>query len=152
MSNWFKGYIEIQCTLSMVENSLENCGNHYLNVIKNMPGLKNVELVDEGDDFITIKTNEGIMKRTNISKTSEKDKITIKYDEEYDTGSMLTVKSHFIDNYKSSANNIVFETVISGVKTKGFMGLFYKLFGKSSIGNAFLSSCKTYLETYKKQS
>jgi hypothetical protein len=52
-----------------------------------MPGLASVNLVEPGNDFVIIKTNEGLMKQTNISKKVEADSIIIEFDEEYKAGS-----------------------------------------------------------------
>ncbi len=59
-----------------------------------MPGLTSVEKMEEGSDFVTIRTNEGLMKRTNISRIIENEKLTIEFDEEYQAGRMVNVQSH----------------------------------------------------------
>jgi len=69
--------------MQRVKLSLENPGEHYVGVISLMPGLKNVELVEEGEGYVTIRTNEGLMKRTNISKLVEPDRVVVELDEEY---------------------------------------------------------------------
>ena len=101
MSIWFEGFGEIECNISQVKHTLDNLGEHYVGVISLMPGLTSVELVEQGSDFVTIKTNDGLMKRTNISKL---------------------------------------------VEAPGLLGFFYRNFGSSNTGNAFLTSYKTYFE------
>ena len=91
MSIWFEGTTEINCTLQQVKQSLENLGEHYVGVISLMPGLTSVELVEEGSDFVTLKTNEGIMKRTNIVQRVEADRVVVELDEEYQAGRMVTL-------------------------------------------------------------
>jgi len=60
---------------------------YYLGVIKLMPGMTSVELVEQESDSVIIRTNEGLMKRTNISKDIEAENIVVECDEEYQAGS-----------------------------------------------------------------
>ncbi len=96
MSVWFDGSNEIDCTIQQVKDSLEDYGEHYVGVISLMPGLTTVELVEQGIDFVTIRTNEGLMKRSNISKQIEGDSVVVEFDEEYEAGSKVTAHSHFL--------------------------------------------------------
>ncbi len=91
-----------------------------------------------------IKTNEGLMKRTNISKRIEAESVVVEFDEEYQAGSMITTKSHFLDEFTTSDTGVKHRTVMSGVEAPGLLGFFYRNFGKSNTGNAFLKSYKTY--------
>ena len=95
MAVWFEGNTEIACNIKQVKDSLENLGEHYVGVVSLMPGLTSVELVEVGVDFVTIRTNEGLMKRTNITKRIEAGSVVVEFDEEYQAGSMVTTKSHF---------------------------------------------------------
>ena len=146
MSVWFEGTNEIECNIEQVKHALENHGEHYVGVISLMPGLTSVELVEQGSDFVTIKTNEGLMKRTNITKRIEAESVVVEFDEEYQASSMVTVKSHYMDEFTSSDTGVKHRTVISGVEAPGFLGFFYREFGKSSTGKALLESYKTYFE------
>lgn len=146
MSIWFEGNSEIACSIQQVKHALENLGEHYVGVIRLMPGLTSVELMEQGDNFVTIKTNEGLMKRTNISKRIEAERVVVEFDEEYQAGSKVTTKSHFLDEFTTIDNGVTYHTVISGVEAPGLLGFFYRNFGKSSTGNAFLTSYKAYLE------
>ena len=148
MSVWFEGNIAIECTIQRVEHALDNLGEHYVGVISLMPGLTSVELVEQGSDFVTIKTNEGLMRRTNISKRIEAESVIVEFDEEYQAGSMVTTKSHFLDEFTTSDTGVKHRTVMSGVEAPGLLGFFYRNFGSSNTGNAFLTSYKTY---FKKQ-
>ena len=67
-----------------------------------MPGMTLVELVDEGDDHVTIRTNEGLMRRTNITTVVEDDRVVVDYDEAYDAGSKVKMTSHFRDEFTTS--------------------------------------------------
>jgi hypothetical protein len=111
-----------------------------------MPGLTSVELVDQGSDSVTIKTNEGLMKRTNISKRIEAERVVVEFDEEYQAGSRVTTKSHFLDEFATSDTGVKHRIVMSGVEAPGLLGFFYRKFGSSNIGNAFLASYKAYFE------
>ena len=75
MSTWFEGRGEIDCGLERVARCLEDLGAHHLGVIGRMPGLSTVEVVEQGLDFVTLRTNEGAMKRTAISKRIEPDRV-----------------------------------------------------------------------------
>jgi hypothetical protein len=146
MSVWFEGYNEIECNIQRVKHDLENYGEHYVGVISLMPGLTSVELVDQGSDFVTIKTNEGLMKRTNISKHVEAESVIVEFDEEYKAGAMVTTKAHFVDEFTTSDTGVNHHTVMSSVEARGLLGFFYRKFGKSNTGNAFLKSYKAYFE------
>lgn len=146
MSMWFEGSIEIECSIQQLKRSLEKHGEHYLGVVGLMPGLTSTELVDQGSDSVTIKTSEGLMKRTNLSKHTEAENIAVEYDEEYQAGSRITTKSHFLDEFTASDFGVRLHTVISDVEARGLLGFFYRRFGSSSTGNALLKSHKTYLE------
>jgi hypothetical protein len=146
MSVWFEGNSEIECNIQQVKNAIENLGEHYVGVISLMPGLTSVELVEQGSDFVTIKTNEGLMKRTSISKRIETESVVVEFDEEYKAGSMVTVKSHYLDEFTASDIGVKHRTVLSGIEAPGFLGFFYRNFGKSSTGKALLKSYKTCLE------
>ena len=146
MSIWFEGHSEIECNIQVVINTLENHGEHYLGVVSLMPGLTSVELVEQGDDFVTIKTNEGLMKRTNISKNIEPQRVIIEFDEEYEARSMVTANSHFRDEFSINGTGVTHHLIMSDVKARGLLGFFYRRFGSSNIGNALLKSYKAYLE------
>ncbi|KAA3662500.1 MAG: hypothetical protein DWQ04_13310, partial [Chloroflexi bacterium] len=106
MSIWFEGNSEIACSIQQVKHALENLGEHYVGVIRLMPGLTSVELMEQGDNFVTIKTNEGLMKRTNISKRIEAERVVVEFDEEYQAGSKVTTKSHFLDEFTTIDNGV----------------------------------------------
>ena len=143
---WFEGSNEIIVGLPKIENSLGDIGQYFLGVINLMPGMTNVNMIEQGDNSVTLKTNEGIMKRTNILVEIEKDNILIEFDEEYRAGKTITTNSHFMHEFKTTAHFINHRIVISSLKAPGFMGFFYRNFGSKNIGNAFLDAHKNYLE------
>jgi hypothetical protein len=108
--------------------------------------MTSVELVEQGSDFVTIKTNEGLMKRTNITKRMEAESVVVEFDEEYQAGSKVTTTSHFLDEFTTRDTGVKHRTVISGVEAPGLLGFFYRKFGSSNTGNAFLTSYKAYFE------
>jgi len=146
MDVWFEGTIEIDCNIQRVKLGLENLGETYAGIVSLMPGLSSVELVDEGTDFVIIQTNEGLMKRTNIAIRTKDESVIVEFDEEYKAGAMLTTNSHFKDEFTISVNGVYYHTVISNIKAPGFMGFFYRNFGSSNTGNAFLRAFKTHFE------
>ena len=146
MAIWFEGSNDIECNIEQVKQEIEKHGEHYTRVIALMPGLSSVELVEQGNDFVIIRTNEGLMKRTNISKKIEGESVVVEFDEEYQAGSMITTKAHFLDEFTKKNVGVKHRIVISNLVTSGLMGFFYKNFGKSNTGNAFLKTYKTYFE------
>lgn len=48
-----------------------------------MPGLSSVDLVEQASDSVTIKTNEGLMERTNIVKRVGSAGVVVEFDERY---------------------------------------------------------------------
>ena len=142
---WFEGSNIIECSIGEIENIIENHGKFFTGVASFMPGLTSVELIDEGKDHVIIKTNEGIMKRTNIKKRHEPNKVVIEFDEEYQAH-MVTANSHYLEEFITSEDGVNHRTVISDIKAPGLVGFFYRSFGSANIGKAVLKSFKTYLE------
>ena len=147
MAVWFEGQNEVDCTLQDVERAFDNPGDHYVGVVGLMPGLTTVELVEEGTASVTIRTNEGLMKRTNISKRVESDRVVVDLDEVYQAGSKVTVTGHFSDEFKKSASGVMHRLVVSDVEAPGFLGSLYRRFGSKKMGNAHLAAYKAYFET-----
>ncbi len=101
--------------------------------------MTTVELIEQGKDYVTIKTNEGTMKRTNISVDTSEDKILVEFDEEYIT-SKITTNSHFVEKFEAKNDNIELNIEISNLVAPGFLGFFLRNFGSKNIGNGFLDS------------
>ncbi len=123
MSAWFEGRSDIDCDLDRVQRAFDDLGGHYVAVVGLMPGITTVELVDQGSDSVTIKTNEGLMKRTNIAKRVEADRVVVEFDEVYEAGSKVTVTSHISDHFTSDENGVAYHMVISDVEAPGTLGL-----------------------------
>ena len=144
-SVWFEDTTKFSCKINDVDKSLKNLGEHFKDVISIMPGMTSVELIEQGSDFVIIKTNEGIMKRTNISIVSNQGKITVEFDEEYQAGRTIKTNSHFVEEFEANDNEIRLRVEISKLIARGFMGFFYRNFGSKNIGNAFLKAYENYL-------
>ena len=146
MSVWFEGASELRCDIEQVKRSLDDLGDHHVGVISLMPGLTSVELVDQGSDSVTIRTNEGLMKRTNITKRLQAESVVVELDEEYAAGSKVTTTSHFVHEFTPSDTGVSHRMIISDVEAPGFLGFFYRRFGSSKMGNAFLTAYEAYFE------
>lgn len=88
----------IACKIEDIKKSFSDIGNHYKELVSVYPGMITVELIEQGKDNLTIETNEGTMKRTNISVDRSENKILIELDEEYIT-SKITTSSHFVEKF-----------------------------------------------------
>ena len=146
MSVWFEGSSEIDCDLGQVKRALENPGELYVGIVSLMPGLTSVELVEQGDDSVTIRTNEGLMKRTNIAKSVEADRVVVNFDESYEAGSKVTATTHFSEEFATVDTGVTYRLVMSDVEAPGFLGFFYQRFGSSKTGNAFLTAHKAHFK------
>ena len=146
---WFEGSNMINCKIQEIEGCIKNPGEFITGTVSLMPGITSLELAEEGSDFVIIKTNEGLMKRTNIKKSLEQTKLVIEFDEEYQAGRMITAKSHYFEEFTAAENGVIHRTVISDVTAKGLIAYFNKVFGSKNIGKAVLASNKEYLEKIK---
>ena len=142
---WFNESIMIECNIEDVNNSLSDIGEHYKKLLSFYPGMTTIELIEQGNDFVTIKTNEGTMKRTNISVNRLESKIIIELDEEYLT-SAITTNSHIVEKFERKDYKLELQIEISNHKAPGFLGFFLRNFGSKNIGNGFLNSYKKILE------
>jgi hypothetical protein len=143
---WFEGSIQINCNFKKINDSVNNLSKSYTEITTLMPGINMAKLVKQGSNHLTIKTNEGIMKRDNISKKIQKDMITVEFDEKYQAGNKITTRSHHLEEYTLNGSKINYHLIISNVNASGFLGFFYRIFGKKNIGNAILKSHKAYFE------
>lgn len=146
MSVWFQGEGEIDCSIEQVKDAVEQPGRYFVGVVGLMPGLTSVELVEQQGDSATITTNEGLMTRTNVSRREDADGVVVEFDEEYEAGSKVTTNSHFCEEFVASDGRVMHRLVMSDVNAPGFLGFFYRRFGSSKMGNAFLTASKAYFE------
>jgi hypothetical protein len=148
VSVWFEGSGEIACDIQHVRAALQNHGEYFAGVVGLMPGLTSVELVEQGGDFVTIKTNEGLMKRTNISKRFEAEGVVVEFDEDYQAGSKVSTTAHFTEQYTAGDGAVTHRLVMSDLEAPGFLGFLYRKFGSSKTGNAFLKAEKANMERH----
>ena len=146
MAIWFEGENEILCSLDDVKQAVGDVGAYFTGVVSLMPGLTAVELVEQHDDTLAIRTNEGLMKRTNISTRSEADRVVIEFDEEYEAGSKIATNSHFRHQFVADETGVTHLMVIRDVTAPGLLGFFYRKFGSTKMGNAFLAAHQAHLE------
>ena len=146
MSAWFEDSNQIECSIQHVKQAFENPGEFYVDVVSHMPGMTSVELVEQGSDFVVIRTNEGLMRRSGITVRIEPESVTVELDEDYQAGSKVKARSHFLDEFTASAGGVDHRITISDVEAPGLLGFFYRTFGSSNIGRAFLQSHKASLE------
>jgi hypothetical protein len=144
---WFEGTTQIDCDLESVKTSVADFGTHFAGVVSSMPGITEAELLEQGEDFVTIGTNEGEMRRNNIECSVGDDEVVLRFDEVYET-SKVTGRSHFEDTYTaSSSGGVQFKSVVSDVQADGVLGFLYRKFGSRNMGKAFLPSQKKYFES-----
>jgi hypothetical protein len=144
MSSWFEGQIEIECDVELIKRSLDDPGEHFVGIVRHMPGLTSVDLVEQGDGVATIRTNEGLMTRSTIDIQVEDDRVVVEFDEEYEAGNKMTARSHYRDEFTSTDSGVRYQTTISGVEAPGVLGFFYRTFGSSSIGKAVLKATRQH--------
>jgi len=142
---WFHKSTTIDCKIENINNSLDNLGEHYKKLMSVYPGMTTVELIEQGKDYVIIKTNEGLMKRTNISVLLSEDKTIVDFDEEYIT-SKLTTNSHFVERFDPKNDKTEANIKISNLVAPGFLGFLLRNFGGKSIGQSFLNSYKKVFE------
>jgi hypothetical protein len=59
---------------------------------------------------------------------------------------MVTARSHFLDEFTTRGKGVSHRLVMSEVDAPDFLGFFYKKFGNSKPGNAFLAAYEAHLE------
>jgi hypothetical protein len=81
MTVWFDGTSDIGCSIDQAKEPLDDLGELFAGVVGLMPGLTSIELVEKGPESVTIRTNEGLMTRTNIAKRFEAESVAVDCDE-----------------------------------------------------------------------
>ena len=145
MSIWFEGENEVNCSLDQVCHALDDLGGHYLALLEFLPSVTSVELVDQSGDSVTIRTNEGLIRRTNITRELTEDRATVEFDEVFE-GPRVTINARYVDEFTRHSSGVRHHLTISDMKTRGFLGSLYRMFGARSNGKAFLGAYKACLE------
>ena len=144
---WFEGEGEIATDIATVAGAYADLGGHYVDVVSRMPGMSSVELIEQGSDFVKIRTNEGVMHRSNITRTVRDDRIVVAFDEAYKAGSKVAATSHFTHTFSATDDGVHHHLVVSDLEFPGVLGFFYRNFGRASMGKAFLGSYKACFES-----
>ena len=133
---WFEGTTQIDCDLQSVKNSVADLGTHFVGVVGSMPqGIIEAELLEQGEDFVTIRTNEGVIRRRNINCSVGDDEVILRFDEVYEA-KKVTGRSHFEDTYTASnSGGVQFQkSIVSDVQANGVLGFLYRKFGSAKHG------------------
>jgi len=147
MAIWFEGEGEIEADVATVASSYDDLGGHFVGVVSRMPGMSSVELIEQGADFVKIRTNEGVMHRSNITRSVSGDRVVVEFDEEYKAGERVASTSHFAHTFSAAGDGVHHHLVVSDLAFPGVLGFFYRHFGRASMGKAFLGSNKAYFES-----
>ena len=59
MSVWFDGSQQIDCSIEDVKRALADPGDLFAGVVRHMPGMTSVDVLEKSADSVTIQTNEG---------------------------------------------------------------------------------------------
>ena len=145
MSVWIDGSGEINCGIERIREGLADFGELSVGVTRHMPGLSSVELVKNDGHVVVVRTNEGLMERSNISVTKEGDGVQVTFDESYKAG-RITVASRYAHYFTPAQGSVLHRAVISDVKGSGLLVFLYRHFGRWSMKRAFLKSYKDYFE------
>lgn len=148
MGVWFRGSGDINCTLEDVRRAFEDPGAVFVGVVGRIPGMTSVEIEEQGSDSVIIRTNEGLMTRSNVVQRNADERLVIEYDERYEARAKVTTRSHFTHEFIAHHAGVTHRFAISDVAASGLLGLLYRLFGKSKTGNVFLGAHKNYFETH----
>lgn len=144
MKVWFDGEGDIASDLGSVQVALANPGEYFVAVVRLMPGLSEVELVEQGEGFVTICTNEGLTERTNLSLAVDAERVVMEFDEVCDASGRVTASSHYRDECVAADAGVRNHLVISGVEAPGVLGFLYRNLGSGSIGKAVLEANRRY--------
>ena len=57
---WYQKSTRVVCNIEDISKSLSDIGKHYKELMSVYPGMTTVELIEQGKDYVTIKTSEGL--------------------------------------------------------------------------------------------
>ncbi len=145
MSVWYEGSTDLDCDFLTVVTDLEDPAAHFLAVTRAMPGITTVELTEQGQDRVTLETNEGTMTRSGIEVATADDQATIEFDEQYRT-SRVTVASHHEYRFGAHGDGVTLQLTITDVDAGGVLGFAYRKFGGKNIGRGLLGAVKAHMD------
>lgn len=140
MTIWFDGEHELACSFEEICSAWEEPGATFVSILKFYPGLTTVNLVDEKNDSVTIKTNEGTMTRTNLVSNIEANRLRVEFDERYEAGNKVSATSHFVHEFSASETGVHHKIEIHDVVAPGVLGFFYRHLASGNIGKGFLDA------------
>ena len=111
--------------VTLSKRALENPGELYEGIVSLIPGLTSVELVEQGSDSVTIRTNEVLMKRMDIAKSVEADRVIVNSDESYEAGSKVTATTQFSEEFTTANTGVTYRLAMGDLEAPGFLGFFY---------------------------
>lgn len=126
MSMWFDGTSGIECEFSDMTAALDDPGALFVGVVSRMPGMTTVGFVDQGNDSVSIETNDGSMQRMSFSREIEDQRVVLEFDEEYEAESRVTVASHFRHEFTAPVQGVDHRLVISNVSATGVLRFFLR--------------------------
>ena len=142
----FEGSKELSYTLLEVSNAIANIGLYFVGTTRNMPDMTSVVLVEQGPKFVTFKTNEGLVKRTNIDIRIADERISVEYAEEYWAGKHIAAISHVMDVFTPGQTGVEHSITISGVEAPGFGRFFTRSLDVPGLGEALLAAQHAHIE------
>ncbi len=146
MKTLFEGSAELPFSLQDITDALANIGLFFVETTRRMPDMTSVVLVEQGADFVTFKTNEGLVKRTNIDIRLTEERISVEYAEEYWAGKLIAGISHVMDEFTPSQTGLTHTTTISGVEAPGFGGFFSRSLDVPGLGKALQAAQRAHIE------
>jgi hypothetical protein len=145
MKTLFEGTTVLPFSLQDISAALSNIGLYFIETTRNMPTITDVILIEQGANFVTFKTNEGLVKRTNIAIEHTEARIRVEYAEEYWAGKLIAGISHVMDDFTTSQTGVEHCTIISGVEAPGFGGFFTRNLDVSSLGKALQTAQRRHI-------
>ncbi|MDG1483216.1 MAG: hypothetical protein P8R54_26740 [Myxococcota bacterium] len=146
MKTLFEDTTALPFCLQDISAALSDIGRYFVETTRNMPDMTSVVLVEQGASFVTFKTNQGLVKRTNIAIEHTAERIRVEYAEEYWAGKLIAGISHVMDDFMPCPAGIAHCTTISGVEAPGFRGFFTRNLDVSGLGKALQVAQRRHIE------
>ncbi len=145
MKTLFEDTTVLPFSLPDISAALSDIGLYFVETTRNMPDMTSVVLVEQGAGFVTFKTNQGLVKRTNIAIEHTAARIRVEYAEEYWAGKLIAGISHVMDDFTPRPAGLAHCTTISGVEAPGFRGFFTRNLDVSRLGEALQAAQRRHI-------
>lgn len=146
MKTLFEGSTDLPFSLQEITDAISDIGLYFVETTRRMPDMTSVVLVEQGADFVTFKTNAGLVKRTNIDIRLTDEGISVEYAEEYWAGKLIAGISHVMDAFTPGRSGLTHTTTISGVEAPGFGGFFSRSLDVDALGSALQAAQRAHIE------